>query len=148
MDLATRVKAIKEDYEQCFGCGARNPAGLQIGDFSIEGNQVSASFTPQPEHRGFEGVLHGGILATSLDEMMGWTAMLLENVMVVTAKLDLRYRKPAPVPATYRLQGQLDERRGRRLLLSARCAMDGSDGSSTVVAEASGLFLVSREIDR
>jgi acyl-coenzyme A thioesterase PaaI-like protein len=147
MDLAARVSAIKENYEMCFGCGARNPAGLQIGDFSIERNRVSASFTPQPDHRGFEGVLHGGILATSLDEMMAWTAMLLENVMVVTAKLDLRYRKPAPVPASYRLQGQLDERRGRRLLLSGWCAIDGADGSSTVVAEASGLFLVSREID-
>lgn len=70
MDLATRVSAIKEDYELCFGSGARNPAGLQIGDFSIDGNQVFASFTPLPEHRGFEGVLHGGILATSLDEML------------------------------------------------------------------------------
>ena len=140
-DLAARVKAIKQDYEYCFGCGLNNPKGLQIDDFRVDGREVSASFTPQADHRGFEGVLHGGIIATALDETLAWTAILVENVMVVTAKLDLRYRNPAPVPATYELRGRLDERRGRRLLISGDCRTRGD-----VVAEASGLFLVAREI--
>lgn len=112
--------------------------GLQIGGFESTGGVVSAQFTPRAEYRGFEDVLHGGIIATALDEMLSWTAILLERVVVVTAKLELRYAKPAPVPATYRLTGALEERRGRRLLMRGECRTV----PDTVVASASGLFLV------
>jgi acyl-coenzyme A thioesterase PaaI-like protein len=142
-DLDVRVRAKKADYEACFGCGSRNPFGIHIGDFTpIEGG-YAASFTPLPEHRGFEDVVHGGIIATALDEMLAWTATLQEDVFVFTGKLELRYRKPAPADAMYRLNGYLDERRGRRLLLHGDCTTE--DGA--VVAEASGLYLVNESFD-
>lgn len=137
-DLDHRVARIKGDDDACFACGAGNPIGLQIGGFESTGEVVSAQFTPRAEYRGFEDVLHGGIIATALDEMLSWTAILLERVMVVTAKLELRYAKPAPVAATYRLTGALEERRGRRLLMRGECRTV----PDTVVASASGLFLV------
>lgn len=142
-DLDQRVARIKADYEACFACGASNPIGLQIGGFESTGGTVSAQFTPRADYCGFEDVLHGGIIATALDEMLSWTAILLENVMVVTAKLELRYAKPAPVAATYRLTGALEERRGRRLVMRGECrTVPGK-----VVASASGLFLVVSESD-
>ena len=55
------------------------------------------------------------IVAAALDEIMAWTAILTENVMVMTGTLELRYRKPAAVAASFTLQGELLERRGRRL---------------------------------
>jgi acyl-coenzyme A thioesterase PaaI-like protein len=140
-DLDQRVARIKADYEACFACGTGNPIGLQIGGFESTGGIVSARFTPRADYCGFEDVLHGGIIATALDEMLGWTAILLENVMVVTAKLELRYTEPAPVAATYRLTGALEERRGKRLLLRGECrTVPGK-----LVASASGLFLVVSE---
>jgi acyl-coenzyme A thioesterase PaaI-like protein len=140
-DLDQHVARIKADYEGCFACGNGNPIGLQIGGFESTDGIVSAQFTPRADYCGFEDVLHGGILATSLDEVLGWTAILLENVMVVTAKLELRYTKPAPVAATYRLTGALDERRGKRLLLRGECrTVPGK-----LVASASGFFLVVSE---
>lgn len=142
--LDERVRAVKADYEDCFGCGHNNPIGLQLDGFSLEKGQVFASFTPREFYRGFEDVLHGGVLATALDEMLSWTAILEEGVFVLTGKLDLRFRNPAPVTETYRLVGRVDERRGRRLLISGECRR--ADGE--VVAEASGLFLVSREVDQ
>ena len=84
----------------------------------------------------------GGIVATALDEMLGWTAILLEDVMVVTARLELRYSHPAPVGERYRLSGELRERRGKRLLLGGECQTEAGQ----VVASASGLFLVSDEL--
>jgi len=141
-DLDQRVARIKADDEACFACGASNPIGLQIGGFESTGGVVS-QFTPRADSCGFEDVLHGGIIATALDEMLSWTAILLENVMVVTAKLELRYAKPAPVAATYRLTGALEERRGRRLLMRGECRTVPGE----VVASASGLFLVVSESD-
>jgi acyl-coenzyme A thioesterase PaaI-like protein len=140
-DLDQRVARIKADYEACFACGTGNPIGLQIGGFERTDGFVSARFTPRADYCGFEDVLHGGIIATALDEMLGWTAILLENVMVVTAKLELRYAEPVPVAATYRLTGALEERRGKRLLLRGEChTVPGK-----LVASASGLFLVVSE---
>ena len=136
--LDERVTAKKADYEACFGCGDRNPMGIRIGGFEAIDGGYAASFTPLPEHRGFEGLLHGGIIATALDEMLAWTATLDEDVFVFTGKLDLRYRKPAPPDATYLLRGFLDERRGRRLLIHGDCRTEAGD----IVAEASGLYLV------
>ena len=141
--LDQRVSAIKADYEECFGCGLENPIGLHLDDFRIEGREVSASFTPRSFYRGFEDVLHGGVLAAALDEMLAWTAMLDQGVFVLTGKLDLRFRRPAPVSGTYQLTGRVDDRRGRRLTISGECRRP--DGE--VVAEANGLFLASREVD-
>jgi acyl-coenzyme A thioesterase PaaI-like protein len=141
-ELDARVTAKKADYEACFGCGSRNPIGIHIAGFeAIEGGYES-SFTPLPEHRGFEGVLHGGIVATALDEMLAWTATLEEDTFVFTGKLELRFRSPAPSDGSYRLRGFLDERRGRRLLLHGDCRTE----AGTVVAEAAGLYLAT-EVD-
>ncbi len=141
-DLDDLVTAKKAEYEACFGCGATNPIGIHVAAFERVDGGISAVFTPLPEHRGFEGLLHGGIIATALDEMLGWTAMLEEGVSVFTGKLELRYRKPAAPGGTYRLQGFLDERRGRRLLLHGDCRNEDGD----VIAEASGLYLVAEGI--
>ena len=46
----------------CFVCGAHNPHGLHLR-FRREGDEVHADFTPQPQHAGFRGIVHGGILS-------------------------------------------------------------------------------------
>lgn len=139
--LAEKVSRSKADYTGCFGCGLGNPIGLQIDDFTVSGSTVTAVFEPRHDYRGLTGVLHGGVVATAMDEIPVWTGILTESVLCVTAKLDLRYRQPAPVDVTYTLEGHLDERRGKRVLISGEAISD-----DTVVAEASGLFLVSETI--
>lgn len=137
-----KVERIKAAYDVCFGCGRTNPIGLQLDDFAAEGDDaISATFTPRPEYSGFAGVLHGGIVATALDETLAWTAMLLADALVVTAKLELRYRNPALPDHTLRTTGRIVERRGKRLVLAGRL-IDGD----TLVAEAEGLFLVSGDV--
>ena len=135
--LPERIEAIRRDYPDCFGCGVENPLGLQLDDFRVQGDGVVADFTPRPEYHGFSDLLHGGVVAAALDEIMAWTAILLEDIMVMTGTLDLRYRKPAPVDAVFALEGRLKERRGRRIRLEGRMLHAG-----TVVAQAAGLFLV------
>lgn len=126
----------RRGYELCFGCGPENPMGLHLDDFEVVGDTVVAEFTPRPEYQGFGGVLHGGVLATALDEILAWSAILLAGTPAVTAKLELRYRRPAPANATYRLTGRIVEHRGRRIVLAGTCHV-GED----LVAEAEGLFL-------
>lgn len=141
MNLPDRVKAIRADYDECFGCGASNPIGLQLGGFRIDSAKVYAGFAPRMDYHGFSGLLHGGVVAAALDEIMAWTAILLEDVMVMTGTLELRYRKPARINTSYTMEGRLEERRGRRLRLAGRM-LDGD----TLVAEGSGLFLATQDL--
>ena len=140
--LPARIETIRAEYDRCFGCGPANPIGLQLGGFRLDSSRVFAEFTPRSDYRGFSDLLHGGIVAAALDEIMAWTAILTEEVMVMTGTLQLRYRKPARAGTTFTMEGRLVERRGRRLQLSGRM-LDGD----TILAEGSGLFLVVSDLE-
>ncbi len=139
--LQSAVATVRARYDDCFACGLANPMGLHLDGFRFDDAGVAADFTPRDEYRGFEGVLHGGVIATALDEILAWAAMLVEDTFVLTGTLDLRYRKPAGVDVSYTLHGRVDERRGRRLLLSGEMRADDS-----VIASASGLYLATEPV--
>lgn len=135
-DFEGRVAAVRAQYNECFGCGLDNPIGLHLDGFTAADDSLSASFEPRRHYQGFAGILHGGVLAALLDETLAWTCMLLEGVFVVTANLELKFRKPAPADGTYELEGRVIERRGRRIRMAGSAAVN-----DVTVAEAAGLFL-------
>src|ERR1700686_4692269 len=92
-------------YQRCFACGHHNEYGLQL-TFHREGDRIVADYQPAKRYQGFPGVLHGGILATMLDETMGRTGALRREWMM-TGKLDIRYRRPAPLAQKLRVWGEV-----------------------------------------
>ena len=146
MSLPDQIAAIRAEYDHCFGCGPGNPIGLQLEGFSRDGSKVTAAFTPRVDYHGFSDLLHGGIVAAALDEIMAWTAILVAEVMVMTGTLELRYRKPAKVETTFGLEGELLDRRGRRLQLKGRMIEQQRTDHPLVVAEAGGLFLAVQDL--
>jgi acyl-coenzyme A thioesterase PaaI-like protein len=122
-------------YRRCFACGDENEHGLQLV-FRREGDRICANFTPSLRHQGFPGVLHGGIIATLLDETMGRTGALRRE-WLITGKLDIRYRRPAPLDQPLRVWGEIGQERNGAV--DAIGAVELADG--TVLAEARGLFL-------
>jgi acyl-coenzyme A thioesterase PaaI-like protein len=133
--------ALREEYAHCFGCGRDNPIGLCLDDFIRNGDTVSAEFVPRADYRGFAEVLHGGIVATAIDEILAWTAILVAGTMAVTARLEIRFPNPAPATGRYLLEGRLVEQRGRRLLMEAHCSVAGSR-----IATASALFIATEAL--
>ncbi|MCD6351821.1 MAG: PaaI family thioesterase [Armatimonadetes bacterium] len=101
-----RVKA--DDY--CFACGPRNPHGLHLADFAFDGERYTFPWTPEPYHQGWQGLVHGGLIATVLDEAMTrlvW-AMGLE---AVTGEVTVRFRRPLPVGTHVQIEAWLVEQR-------------------------------------
>src|SRR5215216_5539814 len=90
----------------CFVCGESNPAGLNLR-FETDGRIVRAGFTPRPEHIGFKQVVHGGIIATVLDEIMVWACAVSVKRFAFCAELNVRFANPVrpgePVIATAEL---------------------------------------------
>ena len=120
----------------CFGCGRNNPIGLKM-QFRREGDRVTALFTPQEEHQGWPGVVHGGIIAAVIDEAMGY-ANHFAGMNCLTAKMDIKLKRPAPIGETFTVTSFI-EKSSRRLVV-ARASISLPDGK--LVAEGKATFFV------
>lgn len=127
------------DYQHCFVCGQRNPYGLHLV-FRREENSIVADFQPREEHQGFPGIIHGGIVAAVLDEALGRTSLLGENMAwMMTGRLEVRYRRYVPYGPPLRVRATLENER-RRMLQAVGVLTLASDEGGTL-AEAHGTFL-------
>ena len=81
----------KEYY--CFGCSPFNDIGLQL-EFWENGEDLIAKWKPRKSLEGWTGVLHGGIVASLVDELAGWIVMIKLSTSGVTANLNVKYLKP------------------------------------------------------
>lgn len=95
----------------CFACGPDNPIGLHLA-FKITSDNIYAEFVPERIHQGYDGVVHGGIIATLLDEAMA-NLLYLKGWDCTTGKMEIRYRQPALVGAKIEIFGQVLEKRSR-----------------------------------
>ena len=121
----------------CFACGTANPIGLKLA-FSTDGEAYVTTFVADRRFQGYDGIIHGGILATVLDEVMA--RYVWEKVgPAVTAKLEVRYQRPAPTEQPITVRGWItgQRRQGRIFDTAARASL--ADG--TVLAEATGVIM-------
>lgn len=77
----------------CFGCCDKNPIGLKM-KFSEHEDHVSSEWIANADFQGYHNVLHGGIQASLMDEIAGWTIFVKANTGGVTARLEVKYKKP------------------------------------------------------
>ena len=127
----------RQDADACFVCGPANPIGLRVS-FRLEGEICRAEFTPEPHHQGYDGVTHGGIIYSLLDDVMA-NCLFLRGIRAYTAKCAIRYRDPVPVGTPLRLEGREIKRKGQFVILEGRALrVEGGD----VAAEAESTFLL------
>lgn len=121
---------------RCFGCSPHNPRGLQMRFRHLGGGEIEARVEAAPDLAGPPGVIHGGIQAAMLDEVLGVAAHqgLEDGAHVVTADFRLRYRRPAPLEAPLRLRARLTRREGRDLFVEGEIL--GEEGAVLTRAEA------------
>lgn len=121
----------------CFVCGEANPLGLRLR-FESDGAIVRTRFTPRPEHNGFKGVVHGGITATVLDEIMVWACAVRTRKFAFCAVLNVRYLNPIKPGGEIILTGEMTaDRKGR--IYEARGT--ACDAGGLTLAEATGKYL-------
>ena len=131
-----RVK--QPNSRTCFVCGLENEHGFRLSFYESPDRTVEAE-TTIPEHfQGYPGVAHGGIVAALLDEITVRAATVGEpDHLMLTARMEVRYRKAVPVGAPLRLVGTLVERKDRAT--RARGEIILPDG--TVGAEGEALLM-------
>lgn len=123
--------------QHCFVCGVENRCGLGLRFFEAGPDRLEAEYRVPERYQGYPGVVHGGVVAAMLDEMVSRTTMIgRPGHFMVTARLDISYRAPVPVEAPLHLTGRLTRRRGRFAFAHAELRLD--DG--TLAAEAEGMM--------
>lgn len=129
------TKEKQPGSSHCFVCGRENIHGLKMNFYTIAPGQVESVYTVPSEYQGYPGIVHGGILASMMDEVMGRVFMEAgSDRFMVTAELKIRYRKPVPVGVPLTLRGRAIKDRGR---------MATAEGE---ILDAEGNTLVSGEI--
>jgi acyl-coenzyme A thioesterase PaaI-like protein len=132
-------EALGTHYAQCFGCGEDRPDGLKLRVEAGEGVSVTAEFEVTPAHQGAPGLIHGGLLATAFDEVMGAVGWLV-RIPAVTGRLEIDYVRPVPVGSVVHFRAWCVGQAGRKLYYRADARLeDPRDG--LLAARAAALFV-------
>lgn len=116
----------------CFVCGKENPIGLQL-DFIEKDESYSTTFTAGRQHQGYDGIMHGGLVSTILDEVMAGY-LNAKGFNAVTAKLEVRFRKPTPIGQPLTATGKITGKRGNMYELMSEITLP--DGTITAQGKA------------
>lgn len=122
----------------CFVCGVENPFGLHLMFYEDEPGRVVAEIKVPAHFQGYPGVVHGGVIAAMLDEVSGRTMLRGSPPRwMVTAKLDIRYRKPVPTEKRLYLEGQAKEDNGKVAVVTGIIM----DADRVVLAESEAVMV-------
>lgn len=122
----------------CFVCGRENANGLGLTFYEVGPDEVMVEVVIPSHFEGYPGIVHGGIVASVLDEIAGRAALVGEHEHFrLTAKLEVRYRKPVPSGELLRLRGVVERRRGS--VAFAHAELNLPDG--TLAAEAHAVLV-------
>ena len=121
----------------CFVCGDANPIGLNLR-FETDGHLVRTRFTPRPEHIGFKQVVHGGIIATVLDEIMVWACLAQTKRFTYCAEFTVRFRQPLRPGEDTLVTAELTANR-RDKIFEAKAEL--KDGAGNILATATGKYI-------
>ena len=142
---ATASPLARFEFEphHCFACGSLNTHGLQL-ELHLEQGRSWTEFELERRFEGWEGIAHGGILCTILDEVMAW-ALVAEDDWGVTARMGVTFRKPVPVGTRIRADGWITRSR-RRIVVTAGRIVDVATGVELATAE--GTYVAADEAQK
>ncbi len=104
-----QLKPVKNiEAQTCFGCGRDNPIGLKM-QFKTDGEKIYSFVTLPKTMTGWDTTVHGGILSTILDEMMGWSVIYLLGKIGVTKAMTVEFLKPVPAETPLMAVGFIQE---------------------------------------
>jgi uncharacterized protein (TIGR00369 family) len=126
-----------ESYGNCFVCGENNLGGLRLSfEIDKEHQTLKTTFVAKPTFQGWDGLVHGGIISTLLDEVMAKLSYEL-GYNTVTVSLEIRFKKPAPILEPLLVYGEISEVNKR--LVKAKARVTKEDG--TILAEGKSTLM-------
>lgn len=136
------MKNKQPNSANCFACGMENQFGLKLEFYSNDASSVQADYVVAKQFEGFPGVVHGGIIASILDELCVRPFMANDhNRFMFTAKLTTKFRSPIPINTQLKLVGKIIKDKGRTAESEAYIYNEDGD----ILAQASALVVEFQE---
>ena len=110
---------------RCFACGELNERGLRLA-LHADATGCWTELTLDPVFQGWDGIAHGGIVCTILDEVMAWS-VIGRDTWGVTARMSVDFKRPVPVGRRLRAEGTVTSSNRRFLRTSGRLTDAGTD---------------------
>ena len=130
------------DDGRCFACGPENEIGLHLRFEKHGDDGVIARIALPAQFQGWQGIAHGGIALSLLDEAMAHAAGAAGH-RGVTASMNARFRKAVPLGEPLQVLGRVKWMRRNVLELEARV----TDASGAVLVEGEGRFVSQGRIE-
>jgi uncharacterized protein (TIGR00369 family) len=121
---------------RCFGCGPANPTGMHLDFLLAQDGSVVCPVTVPDTFEGPKGYLHGGIIATLLDETMS-KSVRARNLTAMTRQLEVDYRRPVPSCVPLRIEGRVVRSEGRKHWTEATIF----NAKGIALAQGKGMFI-------
>jgi uncharacterized protein (TIGR00369 family) len=121
----------------CFGCSPNNPYGLQLR-FRRAAQGCDAVCIVPDRLCGFDGLVHGGIIATLLDEAAAWAVIAHLGRLGLTREMTTRFLRPVPTNTEIILKGSIMSHDGHNAVV--RSAIHAGDGTLLAESESSWAF--------
>lgn len=129
------------DDQHCFACGSLNKEGLSV-DWKIEGRRTWTEFVAPKKFQGWKDIVHGGILATLLDEAMTRLAWIVSGG-ALTAEMTVRFVSPARVGEKIYVEGEILSENRKLVQMKASLRREGPQGS--LIARSTGTAVKRRQ---
>jgi acyl-coenzyme A thioesterase PaaI-like protein len=144
------MQSLQDRYaprNECFGCGPANDKGLRLKSY-VEGDELVATWRPEPYHHAFGNILNGGIIGALLDCHSNWAAahhlMKAQGAeappCTVTADFHVTLKRPTPMNVPLKLRAKLGEIEEDRAVIEATLEAGGK-----VTATCRGTFVAVKE---
>ncbi len=131
-----RIDYVRQhSRNHCFVCSSREEGSWNL-NLKKEKDCVTAPMCVPKSFQGYEGVVHGGVAATFLDEVMGYAVLANEGKHGITQRLKLTYLRPVMVEKAYQVTARVINK------LDGTCSVSGEivDDTGIVYVSASALF--------
>ena len=133
-----KLREIPSNYlTTCFGCSTKNTVGLKLRFWKTEKGCTSRCTIPE-HFCGFEGMVHGGIIATILDEIAAWTNTAHFNRIGITLEASIQYLKPVPTNTEILVESKIVDHDNKRSKISGTI----SNQVGTILAKGESKWLL------
>jgi acyl-coenzyme A thioesterase PaaI-like protein len=121
---------------RCFACGVLNEHGIRL-ELHVDGDRCWTELALAERFQGWDGIAHGGIICTILDEVMAWSLAATDN-WGLTARMNVEFKRPVRLGVPIRGEGWLTATR-RRVIETAGRIVD--PGTGEVLATATATYV-------
>lgn len=144
-EIVRKGNLVSFENDSCFVCGENNPIGLHLHFYyDRDTRSASSSVTFKPEHVGWDDVVHGGILASVLDDVMAHSLFTLD-FLGITTRINVTYREAVRVGELVYLEGTVGRIGSRTGDVSGSIYAVGETGEKIIKCEAEGTYFLDRQ---